>query len=105
MGALAGVLARSVNGNGSIVGLVGPPGIGKRRVVRELTSQAKDAGGEVIATFCASHTTHLPLHTVAELLLDVAGAAGLDASAARMQVRERFSEAEYEDVALLHDAL
>jgi class 3 adenylate cyclase len=105
MGALAGVLARSVDGNGSIVGLVGPPGIGKSRVVRELTSQAKDAGAEVFAAFCESHTTDLPLHTVAELLLDVAGAAGLDASAARTQVRERFSEADDEDIVLLNDVL
>jgi adenylate cyclase len=105
MGALAGVLARSINGNGSIVGLVGPPGIGKSRVVRELISQAKDAGAEVYATFCESHTTDLPLHTVADLLLDVAGAAGLDASAARKQVRDRFSEADDEDIVLLNDVL
>jgi adenylate cyclase len=105
MGALAGVLARSVNGNGSIVGLVGPPGIGKSRVVRELTAQAKDAGAEIFATFCESHTTDLPLHTVAELLLDVAGAAGLDACAARTQVRERFSDADDEDIVLLNDVL
>ena len=69
MGALAGVLQRSVNGNGSIVGLVGPPGIGKSRVVRELTAQAKDAGAEIFATYCESHTTDLPFHTAAELLL------------------------------------
>jgi class 3 adenylate cyclase len=105
MAALAGVLARSINGNGSIVGLVGPPGIGKSRIVRELTSQAKDAGAEVFATFCESHTTDLPLHTVAGLLLDVAGAAGLDASAARVQVRERFSDADDEDIVLLNDVL
>ena len=90
MGALAGVLQRSVNGNGSIVGLVGPPGIGKSRVVRELTPQAKDAGAEVFASFCESHTTDLPLHTAADLLLDVAGAAGLDASAARTQCENGF---------------
>ena len=105
MGALAGVLQRSVNGNGSIVGLVGPPGIGKSRVVRELTAQAKDAGAEIFATFCESHTTDLPLHTVAELLLDVAGAAGLDAPAARARVRERFSDADEEDMVLLDDVL
>src|SRR4051812_20703075 len=40
MGALSGVLARAVDGNGSIVGLVGPPGIGKSRIVREVTAQA-----------------------------------------------------------------
>ena len=105
MGALAGVLQRSVNGNGSIVGLVGPPGIGKSRVVRELTAQAKDAGAEIFATFCESHTTDLPLHTVADLLLDVAGAAGLDAAAARARVRERFSDADEEDIVLLDDVL
>ena len=44
MGALTGVLQRSINGNGNVVGLVGPPGIGKSRIVRELTSKAKEAG-------------------------------------------------------------
>ncbi len=105
MGALTGVLQRSINGNGSVVGLVGPPGIGKSRIVRELTSQAKGAGVEVFATYCESHTTDLPLHAVAELLLDVTGAAGLDASAARAQVRQRFSAADDEDLVLLDDVL
>ena len=65
MGALNGVLERSINGNGSIVGLVGPPGIGKSRIVRELTSLAKDAGVDVFATYCESHTTDLPFHAAA----------------------------------------
>ena len=59
---------RSINGNGSVVGLVGPPGIGKSRIVRELTSRAKDAGAEVFATYCESHTTELPFHAAAGLL-------------------------------------
>jgi adenylate cyclase len=105
MGALTGVLARAVDGNGSIVGLVGPPGIGKSRVVRELTAQARAAGAEVFTTFCESHTADLPLLAVAELLLDVAGAAGLEASAARLRVHERFSDADEEDLILLDDVL
>ena len=105
MGALTGVLQRSINGNGNVVGLVGPPGIGKSRIVRELTSKAKEVGAEVFATYCESHTTDLPLHAVAELLLDVTGAAGLDAAAARTQVRERFSDADEEDLILLADVL
>lgn len=105
MSALNGVLERSINGNGSIVGLVGPPGIGKSRIVRELTSRAEGTGAEVFATYCESHTTDLPLHAVAELILDVTGAAGLEASAARAQVRERFSDADEEDLVLLADVL
>ncbi len=66
MGALNGVLERSINGNGSVVGLVGPPGIGKSRIVRELTTHAKDVGAEVFATYYESHTTDLPFQTCAE---------------------------------------
>jgi class 3 adenylate cyclase len=105
MGALTGVLERSADGNGSVVGLVGPPGIGKSRVVRELTAHAKDAGAEVFTTYCESHTAELPLRAVAELLLDVAGAAGLEDSAARARVHERFSDADDEDLVLLDDVL
>jgi class 3 adenylate cyclase len=105
MGALNGVLERSTNGNGSVVGVVGPPGIGKSRIVRELTSRAKDTGVEVFATYCESHTTDLPFHAAGELLREVAGAAGLDAASARAQVRERFLGADNEDLILLDDVL
>ena len=71
MGALNGVLDRSINGSGSIVGVVGPPGIGKSRIVRELTARAKAAGVEVFATYCESHTTDLPFHAAAGLVCDV----------------------------------
>ncbi len=73
MGALNGVLERSINGNGSIVGLVGPPGIGKSRIVREITARAKDAGVEVFATYCESHTTEVPFHAAAGLLRSSSG--------------------------------
>jgi adenylate cyclase len=104
MGALNGVLERSINGNGSIVGVVGPPGIGKSRIVRELTTRA-DAGAEVFATYCESHTTDLPFHAAAGLLRSSTGLIGLDDAAARKQVRERFSGADDEDLLLLDDLL
>ena len=69
--------------DGSVVGLVGPPGIGKSRIVRELTALAKDAGAEVFAAYSESHTTDLPFHAAGELLRDFCGAAGLDAEEAR----------------------
>ena len=82
MGALNGVLERSINGNGSIVGVVGPPGIGKSRIVRELTVRAKDAGAEVFATYCESHTSEIPFHAAAGLLRSTASLNGLDDAAA-----------------------
>ncbi len=105
MSALNGVLDHSINGNGSVVGVVGPPGIGKSRIVRELTALANNAGAEVFATYCESHTADLPFYTAAELVRDVTGAAGLEPVAARAQVRERFSDADGEDLILVDDAL
>ena len=65
MGALGGLLDRAVNGNGCVVGVVGPPGIGKSRIVREIASRATDAGVEVYTTYCESHTTDVPFHAAA----------------------------------------
>ena len=105
MGALNGVLERSINGNGSIVGLVGPPGIGKSRMVRELTARAQAAGAEVFATYCESHTTDLPFHAAAGLLRSTTGIDGLDDAAARRHVRARFGGANDDDLLLLDDML
>ncbi len=105
LGALNGVLERSINGNGSIVGLVGPPGIGKSRMVRELTARAQAAGAEVFATYCESHTTDLPFHAAAGLLRSTTGIDGLDDAAARRHVRARFGGANDDDLLLLDDML
>ena len=105
MGALTNEFERAINGDGSVVGVVGPPGIGKSRVVRELTSRAKDAGVEVYATYCESHTADLPFHAAAELLRDVTGVAGLEPAEARANVRQRFPHADGEDLTLLDDSL
>ena len=40
MGALAGILGQAINGNGRVVGVVGPPGIGKSRIVGEKIGRA-----------------------------------------------------------------
>ncbi|MDX1887211.1 ATP-binding protein [Mycolicibacterium sp. 120270] len=103
--ALNGVLDRAINGKGGIVGLVGPAGIGKSRIVRELTKRARDAGAEVYTTYCESHTTDLPFHAAAGLLRSTTGTDGLDGPTAREHVRVRFPDANDEDLLLLDDLL
>jgi adenylate cyclase len=105
MGALRGLLDRAVNGNGCVVGVVGPPGIGKSRVVREIASRATDAGVEMFTTYCESHTTDVPFHAAAGLVRAITGSNGLDGAAARTQVRARFSGADDEDLLILEDLL
>ena len=105
MGALSAILDRAVNGNGCVVGVVGSPGIGKSRIVREITSRATNAGVEVFTTHCESHTTDVPFHAAAGLLRATTGSNGLDGAAARTRVRARFSGADDEDLLILEDLL
>ena len=103
--ALTSILDRSINGNGSVVGIVGPVGIGKSRIVREISSLARDRGVDVFATYCESHTTDVAFHAAAGLLRAALGANGLDDVAARSQVRQRFSGIDNDDLVLLDDLL
>ena len=85
--------------------MVGPPGIGKSRIVREIASRATDAGFEMFTTYCESHTTDVPFHAAAGLVRAITGSNGLDGAAARTQVRARFSGADDEDLLILEDLL
>jgi class 3 adenylate cyclase len=105
IGALHGLLDRAGNGNGCVVGVAGPPGIGKSRIVREIASRATDAGFEMFTTHCESHTTDVPFHAAAGLVRAITGSNGLDDAAARTQVRSRFSGADDEDLLILEDIL
>jgi class 3 adenylate cyclase len=105
MGALRGVLERSVMGAGVVVGLVGPPGIGKTRMVRELTSLARAADVDVFSTACESHTAAVPFHAAAGLLRAAVGANGLEGETARTAVRSRLSGVGDEDLLSVEDLL
>ncbi len=102
---LAAMLDRSMGGRGSVVGVVGPPGIGKTRLAGEAVQLAKSHGVEVFSTFCESHATDVPFRVVARLLRAVGQVSGLDDQTARARLRERFSEADPEDMLLLDDLL
>ncbi|MGF2946045.1 ATP-binding protein, partial [Mycobacterium sp. Lab-001] len=103
MAAVEGLLERAVGGHGAVVTVVGPAGIGKSRLVREVAAMAAAGGVEVFSAFCESHTSDVPFHVVARLLRAASGVGDLDGAAARAQVRARAPDAEAEDLALFDD--
>ena len=105
MSAVEGLLQRAIDGHGAVVGVVGPPGIGKSRLVREVAAMARQRGVEVFTAFCESHTSQVPFHAVARLLRAAFGVEGLDTQVARDRLRERITEADPEDLLLLDDLL
>jgi class 3 adenylate cyclase len=105
MSAVEGLLHRAIDGHGAVVGVVGPPGIGKSRLVREVAAMAAALDVEVFTAFCESHTSQVPFHAVARLLRAAFGVGDLDAQAARDRVRARLPDADPEDLALFNDLL
>ncbi len=102
---IEGILDHAVSGRGRIVGLVGPPGIGKSRLVLETVSIATERGVEVFTTYCESHTSDIPFHVATRLLRDVLSISGLEDDEARASIRSRMQEADPEDLLLLDDLL
>src|SRR5271163_463603 len=105
MAAVEGLLERVVEGHGAVVSVMGSPGIGKSRVVREVAAMAAARGVEVFTAYCESHANEIPFHVVARLLRAATGVGDLDGPAARAQVRARAPDAEPEDWVLFEDLL
>ena len=91
--------------HGAIVGIVGPPGIGKSRITSELSDIAAQRGVEVFTTYCEAHAGDIPFHAVARLLRAVFGVTGTDPDTARTRVRARLDGASTDDQLLLDDLL
>ena len=105
MAAVDGLLECVIDGQGAVVTVVGSPGIGKSRLVREATAIAGGRKVEVFSAFCESHATDIAFHVVARLLRAATGVRGLDAPAARERVRSRVPDADPEDLLLFDDLL
>jgi predicted ATPase len=105
MAAAEGQLQRAVDGHGAVVALVGSPGIGKSRLVREVTAMAATRGVEVFTASCESHTSQVPFYAVARLLRAAFGVDELDGQAARDRTRAQVPDADNEDLALFDDLL
>jgi adenylate cyclase len=102
---VSGILGEALAGSGCVVNIVGPPGIGKSRLVRETSALAGDHGVPVFGTYCESHASDIPFHVVARMLRAAMEIDELDAENARAHVREQFPKADPEDLLLLDDLL
>src|SRR6202044_1028845 len=105
LSAIEGLFDRAVDGHGAVVTLVGSPGIGKSRLVREVAAIAAGREVEVFSAYCESHASDIPFHVVARLLRAAIGVGGQDGPAARDRVRSRVPDADPEDVLLFDDLL
>ncbi len=103
--AVEGLLDRAIDGYGGVVSVVGSPGIGKSRLVREVAAMAAARGADFFVAFCESHASDIPFYVVARLLRAAFRVADLDASAARTQIRARVPGADPEDLLLFDDLL
>ncbi len=64
---VAEMLDGAIDGSGGVVGIVGPAGIGKSRLVRETAEMASSLGMAVFSTFCQSHTRGIAFHAATGL--------------------------------------
>jgi class 3 adenylate cyclase len=109
MAAIEALLERAIDGHGAVVTVVGSPGIGKSRLVREVSALATARRVEVFSTFCESHATDVPFHVVTRVLRAAFRVHGLEDAHARRRVRARvravMPDADPEDMLLLDDLL
>lgn len=102
---IADCFERAVSGNGAVVALVGPPGIGKSRITREVAATAAERGVDVFWSYCQSHAGEVPFHAATELLRSVFGVEGQTAERARATTRSALPLAHPDDLRLLDDML
>jgi class 3 adenylate cyclase len=105
LSAIESLLDRAVDGHGAVVTLVGSPGIGKSRLVREMAAIATGREVEMFSAYCESHATDIAFHVVARLLRAAFGVRDVEGLAARDRVRSRVPDADPEDLQLFDDLL
>ena len=105
MDRLVGFLERSIAGQGCVVSVTGPAGIGKSRLIEEVAATARTRGVEVFSTFGESHASDIPFHAVARLLRAVAGLRASTMTPRASGFGHRCPDADPQDLLLLDDLL
>ena len=105
LGTVSAILDEAIGGAGCVVNIMGAPGIGKSRLVRESVVIAAGRGVPVFSTFCESHARDIPFHAVTRLLRAGLGVSDLDDHSARAAIRAQVPDADPEDLLLLDDLL
>ncbi|QNJ95405.1 AAA family ATPase [Mycolicibacterium fluoranthenivorans] len=103
--ALSRHLDAALAGAGTVVGVVGAPGIGKSRLVAEVLRRGAARGVGVVSTVCESHAHDVPFHAAARLFRSLTGVENLQGHAARDHVRRQLPAADPADLVLLDDLL
>ena len=107
IGALERALARAKEGDGHAVVLVGEPGVGKTRLVHELTQRCAGVGVEVHRAGGTAHGRDAPLLGALELWRAMLGvSAGDDPAAARKSIERRLLALDSSlqaELSLVHD--
>ncbi|WP_232004743.1 adenylate/guanylate cyclase domain-containing protein [Mycobacterium sp. ACS1612] len=99
------ILAETTTGMGGVVNIVGPAGIGKSRLIREVSAVAAKGELPVFTTYCESHTSDVPFHVIGRLMRAISGVEGLDRQAARAHLRAQTPHIGADDVRMLEDLL
>jgi adenylate cyclase len=73
-------------GRSHLVGVVGAPGLGKSRLIGELSAMAERRGAHVVMARCEAHTTGVAFHALARLLRAMFSVDGLREADARAGV-------------------
>lgn len=85
-------LADAFAGGMTVVGVVGEPGVGKSRLIREYRSSAAHYATVVVITRCESHTAEIPLHALSQLVRAMFGVRGLDTASIRARISASLRE-------------
>ena len=105
---LNSLLAAFGTEKGCMVEIVGAPGLGKSRLIREFIARAGEHGADVVIARCDAHTVDVPLWALSRMLRAMFEIRGVGDREARIQVLERIPRALAEnpdDVGILYELL
>lgn len=95
-------------GAASLVSVVGEPGLGKSRLLREFAAHTSARDAQIVTTRCEAHTAHVPLGVLSRMMRAVFGVRLLDAAAARQHIISQLgdlAEPGSDEIAVLFDVM